>query len=281
MRHVSPLPIRVRLVHGESLPSYANALAVANHQTVAEVEAVLRSRGLLTTHARSSGQRKSLWRALGALHPRAFTQPVELFGQPIPERLLCPQCARRHAHGYRPDVGLICLRHKAWFGYEMRCTDDAALNAERIFRHNVAPWAHSGSPIWHLAQECALTTTATDLLDTRSGGTDIRRAYPETVAYASLILTPTFLATLLDPRAARADRLTAIRAAVAPLATGEDPWRAETRLMDLSRDLMTSGGIQKWCLSEACEAATTRASSRSSASKEPRRRATGPTAAAS
>ena len=153
--------------------------------------------------------------------------------------------------------------------------------AEATFRDTIARFAHTGSPVWRLAQECALTATNPSILNARAGGTDIQHAYPETVAFAELILAPDFLAMLLDAALPRTDRLTEIRARVAPLATGQDPWRAETRLMDLSRDLLAPGGVEKWCLTGACEAARVPASQQSSGPKAPRPRATGPTAVAS
>lgn len=282
MNPVSPLPIRVRLAHGESLDSYAAALARANHQSVHDIEAALHAQRVLTSRARSSPQRKALWRALGALHARAFTTPTHLHGVTVRERTLCPHCARRDAYGLRPDVGAVCLTHRVWFGTTQPVPDMAlSIAAERAFRRHVAPFAHTGSPIWRLAQECALTTTDPDMLTAPGQGTDIQRVYPETVAYARLILSPPFLRVLSNADLPRRDMVSIIGDRVTPLSSGTDSWRAQTRLVDLSRDLQSPGGVEKWGLTAACEAAKALSSQPSSARRADLRRAAGPTAVAS
>jgi hypothetical protein len=279
---VSPLPVRVRLAHGESLDSYAAALARANHQSVHDIETALRAQGVLTSHARSSPQRKALWRALGALHARAFTAPARLHGATVQERTLCPHCAQRDAYGLRPDIGVICLTHRAWFGTTQPVTDRTrSISSERAFRRHVAPFAHTGSPIWRLAQECALTTTDPDMLTIRGQGTDIQRVYPETVAYARLILSPPFLRVLTNQDLSQHEMVRIIGDRVTPLSSGTDSWRAQTRLTDLSRDLQSPGGVEKWGLTAACEAAKALSSQPSSARRADLRCAVGPTAVAS
>jgi len=139
---VAALPIRVRHYWGESLSSYAVRLAAANHTCIADLEAALVADGrLIDSTAARHPDRLAVWRALGGLHPAAFTEPTHRSGEWVTDRALCLRCCAGHrCHGLLAGVGWVCLRHRRWLGtpqqqLNRRCDP---LAAERRYRSHLA-----------------------------------------------------------------------------------------------------------------------------------------------
>lgn len=105
------LPLPTRLHGGEVVSSYAGRLARRNYSTVDEIETAMRAQGLLAGRGRRSESRRALWRALGDLHPRAFTEPQVVQGNWVVERPLCTACTKEDSvQGLLPQMGYVCLK---------------------------------------------------------------------------------------------------------------------------------------------------------------------------
>lgn len=72
---IRPLPTLTRLYHGEGIATYAARHASRNNLTVPEVDKWLRESGYVTSLSLRDPARLAAWRALGKLHPSAFTEP--------------------------------------------------------------------------------------------------------------------------------------------------------------------------------------------------------------
>lgn len=157
---LQPMPIRVPTFPGETVDSFARRAAAANHTTIADIEAGLRHYGLLTSRARSSDQRASLWRQLGALPPHAFSAPKTFNSHPVPARTLCRHCAGGETVVARmPHLGMICLRHGCTLQPPHTPIDHlpAILHAERRFRHlHRTRGLVLDSPAMNIARDTAL-----------------------------------------------------------------------------------------------------------------------------
>ncbi len=77
---LEPLPFRTRLGHGEIVTSWAPRHAMNNGTSVKDVDAILRRQGVVTSRSPRDPERAKAWRALGGLHPRAFTEPQVVAG---------------------------------------------------------------------------------------------------------------------------------------------------------------------------------------------------------
>lgn len=203
-----PLPIRVRLVHGEVLDSYAHRLASANHTSVAQVERDLRSsRAFGTTRDRRHPERLRLWRALGDLSPAAFAQHGSVQGIPVAVRAACRRCSRGDiAYVCRPDIGSLCVNHRRWLGPTQANLppQSALLSAERHFRRDIAPkGVLFDSPIMVNALAAALAGVAQSTLEQRATETGLSvpevLVYPEQIAIARALTTPNTIGHLTDP----------------------------------------------------------------------------------
>ncbi|WJY63367.1 hypothetical protein CATRI_06425 [Corynebacterium atrinae] len=215
MDEIRPLPIRTRLMHGEILDSYAYRHARNNSLRVDLIEIELRKMGLFP---RSSAQlhpgRKAAWRALGDLHPRAFSHTDTVAGNHVYARPLCERCCGDimgtiRPIGLRSDMGWICLTHKRWIGplawtgpgseKQVFLADfEEAIAAERHWRRKLAPRGVTVySPIALLAEECASISWYHESSDARSEKAPAHAPrivlYPESVKFTELLTRSSFL----------------------------------------------------------------------------------------
>lgn len=231
-----PLPIRTRVYAGESLDSYASRLAARHFSTVREVEDWLRLEGLLTGRGRRSPDRAAAWRALGALRDEAFTQPRQVGGNWVTDRVLCHHCAppvrvtRLHPRprpadapddwepdlsteppktigmsaetvGRLPGVGRVCLKHRRWLGTRQVAVHDQPdlMASERRFRRVLAPRGVTfDAPVMRLALEAA--AAASDPATLPDGEPLDRALYPLQIRFACLLTDAQFLTTVVLPR---------------------------------------------------------------------------------
>ena len=149
---LEPLPFRTRLGHGEIVTSWAPRHAMNNGTSVKDIDAILRRQGVVTSRSPRDPERAKAWRALGGLHPRAFTEPQVVAGNWVINRPLCDRCMPHLEDGTGRvwDRGWVCLKHKRWTRDDEQ-TDLAdfgeALVAERHWRgHAHATWHRCGLP---------------------------------------------------------------------------------------------------------------------------------------
>jgi hypothetical protein len=195
-----PMPIRVPIFPGETVDSFARRAAAANHTTITDIEAGLRHYGLLTSRARSSDQRASLWRQLGALPPHAFSTPKTFNSHPVPARTLCRHCAEGDTVIARmPHLGMICLRHRCTLETPHSLVDHlpAILHAERRFRHlHRTRGLVRDSPAMNIARDTALLAYDPGRNPSSATGSPAIMVYRPQVAIAAMITDPLFLETV-------------------------------------------------------------------------------------
>lgn len=243
----TPLPIPARCYAGESVDSYGRRLAELNSLDWREVERAAFDSGFLSRRALNPAERNALWRALGALQDHAFAASSFERGASSTERELCLRCCHGHrAVGRRPEIGLVCLRHRRWLGPRQRQIGELRdlIRAERQFRRDLAPRGiHFDSPPMELGREAARI-----MLASRGYGTQVECAgandpdllgYPDQVRFTSLICQPSFLRAISQPgREGSSAATAAISALVEGLGIEDaDAWRLRTRLWELSSHL--------------------------------------------
>jgi hypothetical protein len=194
------MPIRVPTFPGETVDSFARRAAAANHTTVADIEAGLRHHGLLTSRARSSDQRGSLWRQLGALPPDAFSTPKTFNSHLVPARTLCRRCASGDIVIARmPHLGMICLRHSCTLETPHTPIDHlpAILHAERCFRHlHRTRGLVMDSPAMNIARDTALLAYNPGFDPSVPTESPAVMVYLPQVTIAAMITDPVFLETV-------------------------------------------------------------------------------------
>ena len=233
---VNPFPLRARAYRGESVDSYAPRLAARNYTDVAETENWLRREHGLGGKDKRDPARLALWRELGALHPSAFTQPRQVGGNWVTDRVLCRRCAppvtitrffprprpsdapdgwepdlsteppkttapSPPAVGRLPDVGMVCLRHRRWLGTPQVDVHDRTdlMASERRFRRVLAPRGVTfDAPVMRLALEAAAAASGPATLP--DGEPLDRVLYPLQVRFACLVIDPLFLTAVALPR---------------------------------------------------------------------------------
>lgn len=244
---IEPLPIPTRLIGGEAVDSYATSHAGRNRFRAEDLERTLRAQGQFPkSKARSHPGRKAVWRALGGLHERAFTEPQTVGGNWVIDRPLCHRCGNRNAQGRRPDIGMVCVKHRRWLGGPQVDLSrfGEALVAERHWRRALVPRGIVvEAPVVLLAAESARVGLRKGVLEQRSELVSVPSpdllVYPETVRLARLLSRPSFLDAVLGDAPPAWKRATVEREvrAVLPDAQDAENWRAVARVWDLVRGL--------------------------------------------
>lgn len=216
-----------------------------------------RRQGLLEGKARNSEARKAVWRALGDLNLRAFSQPQVVEGNWVVTRSLCLRCSKDDlASGMLPEVGLVCLKHRRWIeGPEQDlAVFREALAAERKYRTHLAPQgAVVESPVMLLAEESALVGISRATLVERQSRLERDHpasllVYPETVRLARLLTRTSFLDAVLGEAAPRWKRAMVEREvrAILPDAVDAENWRALARVWAMVLDLQDAVRDATW-----------------------------------
>lgn len=257
-----PLPAPTRLVGGEGVSTYASRHATRNFSNVKDIERAVREQGYPLSNARSAPERLALWRQLGNLRERAFTEPQTVNGNWVIDRALCSRCMPHLEDGMGRvwDRGWVCLKHKRWTQGDEQ-TDLAnfgeALVAERHWRGTLTPrGVVVDSPLLLLAQESATVGISKAVLEERAER--VRHpspgllVYPETVRLARLLSRSSFLDAILSDAPARWKRALVEREvrSILPDAPDAENWRALARvwdtvlaLQDVVRDARWLGGV--------------------------------------
>jgi hypothetical protein len=247
---LQPLPVPTRVYGGEGIVPYSHRHAARNHRQLGEIETGLRERGIRLRRAHSAAERLDVWRQLGNLHPRAFTAPTKMSGDPVTDRRLCLRCTQGNpAIGRLPHVGLVCLRHKRWIGSSPQVDLRAcvgALTAERHFRNYLAVRGvlfdsfamelgrASAAPVFIGVQEIERRRQQTDI------ETVAALVYPEQVNFARMLTSPMFLDYVTDPAREAHDRRARITREVTkilPAWEDSESWRVTERIWDVARRL--------------------------------------------
>lgn len=253
-----PLPVPTRLVGGEGVSTYASRHAAHNFSNFKDIERAARERGYPLSNARSAPGRLALWRRLGDLHERAFTEPQTVNGNWIIDRALCSRCMPHLEDGIGrlPWVGWVCLKHKRWMRGDQQVNlarFGEALVAERHWRGTLTPrGVVVDSPLLLLAEECATVGISKALLEEREER--VRRSspgllvYPETVRIARLLSRPSFLDAVLSEATGRWKRAMVEREVKAILPDAEDAenWRALARVWDMVLSLQDCVRDARW-----------------------------------
>lgn len=240
---LDPLPVPTRLVGGEGVSTYASRHAARNFSKVKDIERSVREQGYVLSEARSAPERLALWRQLGSLHERAFTEPQVVAGNWVIERALCSRCLPHLEDGTGRvwDRGWVCLKHKRWVGKPQAdlANFGEALVAERHWRGTLTPrGVVVDSPLLLLAQECATVGISKAVLEERAARVGRPSpgllVYPETVKVARLLSRPSFLDAVLGEAPARWKRALVEREVRSILPDAEDAenWRALARVWD-------------------------------------------------
>lgn len=207
----------------------------------------MRAQGTLAGRGRRSESRRALWRALGDLHPRAFTEPQVVQGNWVVERALCTACAKDDSvHGLLPRMGYICLKHRRWVDGQIDVHGfREVLAAERHYRRVLVPrGVVVESPVLRLAEEAASVGLSKATREARAERVADHSpgllAYPETVALARVLTRGSFLDVACDP-----DRPGTFRRAlverevyrILPDVEDAEAWRAVARVWTMVTDL--------------------------------------------
>lgn len=256
---VYPLPIPTRLVGGEAVNSYSGRHARNNGLDRQDVEAALRQAGKFPkSRSKNHPDRIAVWRALGNLHPRAFTEPQVVAGNWVIDRPLCERCMPAHEHGWGrlPWVGWVCLKHKRWIkgGQQVGLARfGEALVAERHWRGSLARrGVLVDSPLVRLAEEAATVGISKAVLAERAERVDRHSpgllVYPETVSLARLISRPSFLDSMLGDATSRWKWGMVEREvrSILPDAEDAEAWRALARVWDFVLDLQAMVRDAQW-----------------------------------
>ncbi|MFX4270733.1 hypothetical protein ACQBAR_08965 [Propionibacteriaceae bacterium Y1685] len=233
-----------RLVGGEAVASYSQRHASRNFSTAKEIEKAAEEQGFSVPGTKSASERVTLWRDLGGLHERAFTEPQIVAGNWVIERPLCERCAPAHerARGRLPRIGMVCVRHKRWLGQEQVDVAPIAetIVAERHWRRLLTPCGIVVEcPVVLLAEEAATVGISKAVLEERAQRVAVPSpallVYPETVRLARLLTRPSFLDAVLGDATAAWKRTMVEREVgmVLPDAEDAENWRAVARVWDL------------------------------------------------
>lgn len=240
---ITPLPVRTRTFHGESLDSYTRRHAARNFCNPSDIDRALRERGVIKSKNRRDPERLQAWRELGGLRTNSFTSPDYVLDQEVTERLLCLRCTRGEpARGRLTGIGLVCVKHRRWLGSPQ--TDlhsySPALTAERHFRSRLAARdiLHDSLPML-IARECVSPAiVGASEIEVRRDRFGIETVgaltYPEQVRIARLLCSPVFLGKVTDPDADATQRSSLVAREVekiVPARDDADPWRATNRVL--------------------------------------------------
>lgn len=221
---IAPLPIRTRVVTGETLDLYAKRHAARNFTTVADIEHALRTYGQLPSSTiRLQPERIEAWRKLGALSPRAFRWMLDEPTGRVVQRRLCERCTPgQRAVGYLPSVGRVCIRHRRWIGNAQADVSayPRVITAERHFRLSTRSlFVTFNGPLMTTALDAATVAIPDREVEDRiqkHGLPDRSIAiYPEQVVLATLLTRWHILRILTDEYQLRSQRLGLIADAVA------------------------------------------------------------------
>lgn len=138
---ITPLPVRTRPYHGETLDSYIQRHAARNFCMPSDVDRALRERGVVKSKNRRDPARVQAWLDLADVPASRFTTPDYVLDQEVTERALCLRCTRGEpARGKLTRVGLVCARHRLWLGSPQIDLHVyfPAVAAERHFRRHLA-----------------------------------------------------------------------------------------------------------------------------------------------
>lgn len=239
---ITPLPVRTRAFHGESLDSYTRRHAARNFCSPSDVDRALRERGVIRSSNRRDPDRLRAWRCLGGLQTDSFTAPDYVLDQEVTERALCLRCTRgESARGKLTGIGLVCVRHRRWLGSPQIDLHGyfPALAAERHFRRHLAARdvLHDSLPML-IGRECASPAIiGASEIDRRRNEFGIEAVdaltYPEQVKIARLLCLPEFLCAATDPDTDSARRSSMVAREVEkiiPAHNDADPWRATNRV---------------------------------------------------
>lgn len=247
---IEPLPIPTRLAGGEVVDSYAGRHARNNGLPADEIERGLREAGKFPgSKSKRHPQRLAAWRALGGLHPRAFTEPQVVAGNWVIERALCSRCLPHLEDGTGRvwDRGWVCLKHKRWLGKPQvdLANFGEAVVAERHWRSNLTRrGVVVESPILRLAEEAATVGLSKDVRKARAERVADHSpgllVYPETVALARVLTRRSFLDVACDPVAPGTRRRALVEREVyriLPDVEDAEAWRAVARVWTMVTDL--------------------------------------------
>ncbi|WP_024441285.1 hypothetical protein [Mycobacterium sp. UM_WGJ] len=239
---ITPLPVRTRAFHGESLDSYTRRHSARNFCSPSDIDRALRERGVIRSGNRRDPDRLRAWRELGGLRTNSFTSPDYVLDQEVTERALCLRCTRGEpARGKLTGIGLVCVRHRRWLGSPQIDLHGyfPALAAERHFRRHLAARdvLHDSLPML-IGRECASAAIiGASEIDRRRDEFGIEAidalTYPEQVKIARLLCSPGFLCAATDPDADSALRSSLVAREVEkiiPARNDADPWRATNRV---------------------------------------------------
>lgn len=239
---ITPLPVRTRLYHGETLDSYIQQQAARNFCMPSDVDRALRERGIVKSKNRRDPARVQAWLELAGTSAERFTAPEYVLDQEVTERVLCLRCTRGEpARGKLTGIGLVCIRHRRWLGSPQIDLHGyfPALAAERHLRRHLAARdvLHDSLPML-IGRECASPAIiGASEIDRRriEFGIDAvdSLTYPEQVKIARLLCLPAFLCAATDPDTDSARRSSLVTRAVEkiiPARDDADPWRATNRV---------------------------------------------------
>lgn len=244
-----PLPVPTRLVGGEGVSTYASRHATRNFSNVKDIERAVREQGYPLSNARSAPERLALWRQLGNLRERAFTEPQVVNGNWVIDRALCSRCMPHleDGMGRLPWVGWVCLKHKRWIKGDVQVDVSRfgeSLVAERHWRSTLTRrGVVVDSPLLLLAEECATVGISKAVLEERAERVACPSpgllVYPETVRIARLLSRPSFLDAILSDAPSLWKRAMVEREVRSILPDAEDAenWRALARVWDFVHSL--------------------------------------------
>ena len=252
-----PLPVPTRLVGGEGVSTYASRHATRNFSNVKDIERAVREQGYPLSNARSAPERLALWRQLGNLRERAFTEPQVVSGNWVIDRALCSRCMPHLEDGMGRvwDRGWVCLKHKRWVGKPQAdlANFGEALVAERHWRGTLTPrGVVVDSPLLLLAQEGATVGISKAVLEERASRIGCPSpgllVYPETVSLARLLSRRSFLDAVLGDAPSPWKRALVEREvrSILPDALDAENWRALARVWDFVLSLQDVVRDARW-----------------------------------
>lgn len=253
-----PLPVPTRLVGGEGVSTYASRHATQNFSNVKDIERAVREQGYPLSNARSAPERLALWRQLGNLHERAFTEPQVVNGNWVIDRALCSRCMPHleDGMGRLPWVGWVCLKHKRWIKGDVQVDVSRfgeSLVAERHWRSTLTRrGVVVDSPLLLLAEESATVGISKAAFEERAER--VRHpspgllVYPETVSLARLLSRPSFLDAVLGDAPSPWKRALVEREvrSILPDALDAENWRALARVWDFVLSLQDVVRDARW-----------------------------------
>jgi len=255
---LDPLPVPTRLVGGEGVSTYASRHAARNFSKVKDIEDSIREQGYVLSKARSAPERLALWRQLGNLHERAFTELQTVNGNWVIDRALCSRCMPHleDGMGRLPWVGWVCLKHKRWIKGDVQVDVSRfgeSLVAERHWRSTLTRrGVVVDSPLLLLAEESATVGISKAAFEERAER--VRHpspgllVYPETVSLARLLSRRSFLDAVLGDAPSPWKRALVEREvrSILPDALDAENWRALARVWDFVLSLQDVVRDARW-----------------------------------